>query len=133
MDQNEEKELNPGCCGDIKPVAVVGCGDPHLDAVTVLQLSWDVSTEPAKTSILVWLVNKDGSKQEINPSDISVAPGLTLEEYINRELRGKGQREYMRDSLKDISESFIQKAPPPSKNRDHQQEKYRRRYHGRKK
>lgn len=128
--EEKEKDMNPGCCWDTKPVGVVGCGSPHINAATILQLSCDISTERAASAIMVWLVLEDGSKQAINPADISVAPGLSLEEYINGGLWENEKREY---SIKAISEEIIQKAPPPTKNRDHQQEKYRQRYHGRKK
>lgn len=125
--------MNPGCCWDTKPVGVVGCGSPHINAATILQLSCDISTERAESAIMVWLVLEDGSKQAINPADISVAPGLSLEEYMNLKLWEGEKRQYMRGSIKAISENIVQKAPPPAKNRDHQQEKYRRRYHERKK
>lgn len=114
---------------NINPVTA-GCGVIQINSATVLHLSCD----PA---LIIWLVRPDGSKEIINQSEVTLPDGRTLEDLI-KSIRGYDDRrenaeENIQQSIARLTEAISCKARSQRKDRDLKQEKYRRRYHGRKK
>lgn len=129
------KELNQ--CSMSVGTIVAGCGKVQITRWDALYLSWDLNSGPDISSVTVWLIRPNGSKEMVNTSDVTLPGGHTLEGLI-KSVRDKTEgakkaEEDLRHSIARLQEAITIKAPPSIKNRDHQQEKYRRRYHGRKK